>query len=513
MSKNIFRLISAIFVLMVIALYALTMRGSLGNPTPVQIEYEMEKSGQAFETSQERSRYAMILAMYHERRIAIDTFASMGTPDIGYINGHYFSFFPPGASLLAYPLFVLGTKWGMSQLAVFLLPTIFAIGSMWMIFMYVKKLGLPAHYGLLAALLFAFSTNAWGYSVTLYAHVISSFFILTALYAVSFMDNWRGALIIWLSYAIAVFIDFPNLLIFIPLALVAGFNSFAISQPAGKYVLKLKPVHLLAPLVFIGLMLCYGYYNYTQFGSATRLSNTIPRVQDLKEEIKAKPESGREAVGALHTRNMLEGFRSFIISHDRGIVIYTPVALLAILGLGALQGAQKKHEVLLLTVPVTCLVLYTMFGDPYGGWAFGSRYILAVMPELMILAVIGLSKFSNQILVRLLFTVVFIYSTAVSALAPLTTNVIPPFVEARHINLQSDYRINIRMLQDDELNSFIYNHVLNKSIPATTYYAIVLALILPMGLFLIWYRTASSPASPVKVVPTKGSRTHRAKRS
>lgn len=488
-------------VLTVAFLYTASLRGSLGNPTPSQIEFEMEQSGQAFETSQERSRYAIILSLFHEGRFAIDTFASLGTPDIGYINGHYFSFFPPGASVLALPFFVLGTKLGAAQLLTFTVPLYFAIGSMLMIAAYCHKIGLPRRYQLIAALSFAFATNAWGYSVTLYAHVLSSFFILLALYATTFMDDWKGSALFWLSYAAAVFIDFPNLLIFIPLAIAHIPRLLSLEIDTRKTEVILHFQNWVTPFIFVLLMLGYGYYNYVHFGSPTRLSNTIPRVQDLKEEIKAKPESGREAVGALHTRNMLEGFRSFIVSHDRGVFFYTPIALLSMLGLGTHLQLNRKRSLLLLSVPLTCLVLYTMFGDPYGGWAFGSRYILAVQPELMILAVIGLHRFWQTRWARILFSVVFIYSTGVSALAPLTTNVIPPYVEARYLNLASDYRINWQMLQRNELNSFVYNHVLNQSIPGTVYYAIVAGTAIMLGLMCIWAPAPQVQKNKLSVPP------------
>lgn len=470
----------------VVLLYVLTIRGNWGNPTPHEIEYELSTNGQAFETSQERSRFAMILALFHERRIAIDSYASMGTPDIGFIHGHYYSFFPPGASLLALPLFLLSNQIGATQLAVFSLSTMYAIGTMLLIIAYCRRLGLRWPLAMLAAISFAFATNAWGYSVTFYAHLISAFYLLLGLYVLSFSESWKGALMFWFSYAIAVFVDFPNLLIFFPMAVLQSLKMIQVVTNERKTILSLNIGQVLAPLLFIGLMLCYGYYNYVHFGSATRLSNTIPRVKDLKEVSKSNPESGREAVGALNTRNMLEGFRSFVVSRDRGLLFYTPLAFLSFLAIGALRGSDSKREVLLFTVPLTCLVLYTMFGDPYGGWAFGSRYILAVQPEFMILAVVGLQRFWHTRWARPLFSIAFAYSTAVSALAPLTTNVIPPYVEARYLNLASDYRINWQMLQKNELNSLVYNHVLGGTIPGVYYYYFVAGVAIVFGLACIW---------------------------
>jgi hypothetical protein len=132
------------------------------------------------------------------------------------------------------------------------------------------------------------------------------------------------------------------------------------------------------------------------------------------------------------------------------------------------------------------LALYSMFGDPYGGWAFGSRYMIAILPELCLLVGFGLEHFSRNILIKILYSVTFLYSAGVSLLAPLTTNVIPPFVEARVYDLDYTYVINWRMLQNNELNSYFYNHILNKSIPGLVYYGLILTIVCLLGLFLIW---------------------------
>lgn len=471
-----------------LTLYVLTVRGNLGNPTPDQIEYQLNSAGRPFETSQERSRWALILSLYNNKSFAIDDFASMGTPDIGRIRNHYYSFFPPGTSLLALPLYVLGSQFGASQLAVFSLTSIFTLLTMILMYKFCNRLGMHHSIGLFAALAYGFSTNAWGYSVTLFAHPISAFLLLLGLYLVIFSNNHSllRACLVWTIYAIAVYIDIPNLFIFLPIVIGLTANMIRITEVGAKIVMDVKLKYLIAPLAFILLMGLHGYYNYIHFGSPFILSNTIPRVRDLKESEKSVPEKDRNAGQALWTRNFLNSLSSILLSHDRSLIVYSPSVLLFLLGLGHLSKKEKGAETLLIAVPATCLVLYSMFGDPYGGWAFGSRYMIAVMPELLILAGIGLQRFDKNIPVKILYTVVFYYSTAVAALAPLTTNVIPPFVEARNLGLDSSYVINWRMLQRNELDSFFYNHILNKKIDGLVYYGIVLALALAPGITLIW---------------------------
>lgn len=483
-------------ILLAVVLYAFTIRGNFGNPTPTQIEYELYNSGQPFETSQERSRWALLLSVVNYKTVNIDNFASMGTPDVGRINGHYYSFFPPGATFFVLPAFLLGSALNMSQIFTFSTITLFALLTMLLIVRFTQKIGLHWSVSLFSALAFGFATNAWGYSVTFYAHIISGFMILSGLYVTLFWEKypWAKGALVWLLYAIAVFLDFPNLFIFFPIVAILTLRGFSVEQLKEKVKLHINWAYVFTPLLFISLMLGYGYYNYVNFGSPTILSNAIPRVKDLKTQpnnvvsTASIPESTKNAGQSLQTRNMLEGFHSFTISSDRGILIYSPIAVLFLFGIGFLKRQKKIIEVGLITIPATCLVLYTMFGDPYGGWAFGSRYMLAILPELCILAGLGLARFYNSITVKLIYTVVFIYSAAISLMAPLTTNVIPPLVEARGLGLQASYAINWGMLMKNELDSLLYKNVFSHIMSGLVYYFMILTIVILSGLTMIWWK-------------------------
>ncbi|RJR15357.1 hypothetical protein C4579_02370 [Candidatus Microgenomates bacterium] len=486
------RLSYLLLLFLSLVLYVFTARGSLGNPSALEIEQDLSVSGQAFETSQERSRYALILSLYYDHTFAIDNYASMGTPDIGRINGHYFSFFPPAASVLALPLYVLGLTLNAPQMAVFSLSTIFALLTILLIFAFSQKLKLHWSIGLFAALAFGFATNAWGYSVTFYAHLISAFLLLFGLYIALFgpQNKILKSSLIWFAYAAAVFVDFPNLFIFLPIALMHFVETFSTQMHEISAKLRIYWPYFLTPLIFVLCMGIYGYFNLVNFGSPTKLSNTIPRVRDISHQestANIAVERGKSSANALNPRNMLNGIYTFLISPDRGVLVYSPVVLLFIFGVGTQKEIEKKREMALLMLPATCLTLYSMFGDPWGGWAFGSRYMIAVLPQLIILAGLGLARFHKNVWVKIFFSVVFAYSAAVSLLAPLTTNVVPPVVEAKPLGLTSDYRVNLRMLQKNELNSFVYNHVLKGTLPATYYYGALLMVVVLSGFVCIWY--------------------------
>jgi len=490
-------LIALISVLM----YMVSFRGNPGNPTPYQIEFELNRSGQPFESSQERSRWALILSLYNERTFSIDKYASIGTPDIGYIKGHYYSFFPPGLSIIALPFYGLGLALGNSQLVVFTMPILFAVGTMILIYLFCRQLRMANSIALLSALGFGFATPAWGYSTTLFAHVLSAFFILLGLYLAVFDRSmrWYKLVLTWLIYAALVFIDFPNVFLFAPVAIFMSLKVFSIKQ-LGNTTLKLgiRPKHILAGSVFIFAMLLYGYYNYLNFGHPLYLSNTIPRVRDLKTTQESVPERYRNAGQSLNTRNIVNGLYTFTVSQDRGLLIYSPVVLLSIFGIFYFRYKQNRIKVLLIAIPATCLILYSMFGDPYGGWAFGSRYMVAVMPELLILAGVGLNQLRKKIFVTILYNITFVYSAGMALLAALTTNIVPPRVEAESLGLESSFVVNWNMLREGSLNSFFYNYILSRSVPALSYYAAIFLFLAVLFTFLIWNSRFAKNRRPLK---------------
>ncbi len=482
-------------ILFALALIGLTVRGNIGNPTASEIDLELNNSGQAFETSQERSRYAIILALVNHHRFDLGEYASMGTPDIGYIDGKYYSFFPPATSILAIPLYLLGTNIGIAQMLTFSISTIFALIATWMIYRFLSSLSVHWSAAIFGSFAFLFATNAWGYSVTLYAHLLSAASLVTGIYFATRKDiNWLNTAVVWLLYAFAIFVDFPNIFTFFPIALLVGLRLFNVEIGKSSFKIRIDLKYLIGPIIFLACMCVYGYYNYTHFGDPLKFSNTIDRVKDLKKIEDSVPDKkGLDSVSALGTRKLLNGIYTFTISHDRGILIYSPVMLLFIFGLKELKKKDSTLKLLLVGVPLINLLTYSMFGDPYGGWAYGSRYMIAIIPELLVIAGMGLDHFaraSNRLIkysVLILYSVVFIYSSAISLMAPLTTNVIPPRIEAGTYALADDYRINQEMFRSSHLNSYVYNYYLKGRMSGFEYYYMILIPLNVFALIIIWW--------------------------
>ena len=144
----------------------------------------------------------------------------------------------------------------------------------------------------------------------------------------------------------------------------------------------------------------------------------------------------------------------------------------------------------LATLPAFNLFVYASFGDPYGGWAFGPRYLVPAMASLSILAVIGLQGARLNWLRRLVFMLLFVVSSAVAAAGALTSNLIPPKVEADYLKIPYyNFLHNFDLIFKNQSASFLYNSTFHTSLNLEQYALIlwgtliatmfVLVLVLP----------------------------------
>lgn len=86
----------------------------------------------------------------------------------------------------------------------------------------------------------------------------------------------------------------------------------------------------------------------------------------------------------------LEGMFGLLVSPNRGLLIFTPIALLGILGLARQVVARERGDPVLLAFGAACLAHFFVMGSFYnwpGGWSFGPRYLVDILPILGLAAV------------------------------------------------------------------------------------------------------------------------------
>src|SRR3989344_5454809 len=170
------------------------------------------------------------------------------------------------------------------------------------------------------------------------------------------------------------------------------------------------------------------WYNNEAYGNPLQLSGTLKSVKAIDEhgqpvaaEVLLKQKGTvkfskqdllreKTATGFFRTRNLLNGFNTHIISPDRGVLWFTPVMLLGIAGLIILCQSNGKIGALLTSIIGVNILLYSMWSDPYGGWAFGSRYLIPSYAVLAVCIAVVLTHFRKSILFLALFFLIFTYS-------------------------------------------------------------------------------------------------------
>jgi len=471
---------AVIFIILIgLGLYTATIRGVYGNPQPETIKAELEGPAKPFELSPERGRFAHVMALSQTGQYALtDKLGDFVSPDVGYYGGKFFSFFAPGISYMALPFYNFGAQYNLAQVAAFSLISLAAIGSLIFVFLICRNvLKLPVSASILAVLIFGFGSTAWSYSITLYQHLLTVFFSLSGFYAIwkfkqSGAWGWPYMAWAWLAYALAIFIDYPNALLLLPVMIYALVVSFNVSKDDQKVRVKFRPAIVLTFVVFLFITGLHFYHNQTYFGSWKRLSGSLVGIKVLqtKNLIGKEPAEIDRAIAddAAKKANVVKVFSeekipnspgTLLFSKDRGLFFYAPIFIFAILGLLlALKKSRNLEIGILLGLVGANLFLYSSWGDPWGGWAYGPRYLIPSMAILSMFIAYWLANQQKWVwLKKFLVFILLAYSSAVALLGALTTNAVPPRVEADYLHLKYNFFYNLDLLKSNTSGSFIYN--------------------------------------------------------
>lgn len=492
--KKIF--INSLFLLFGIMILVLSIRGITGNPTENSINSLGWKDDGPFELSPERGRFALTFSLIEDKSFFFSVpIARFVTPDLGYKNGQYVSLFPPAISYLAVPGYIIGKYFGASQVGTFAVISLFALINMFLIQKIAAKLGASRLAGILASLAFLFATPAFAYAVTLYQHHVSTFLILLSIYILVSTTGILPLFFVWFLCAMAIPVDYTNLFLMFPIGIYAVLRFFYITTDTKKSFLHFR---ILAPLTLIGIILPLAFFlwfNKASYGNPLQLSGTIPGVRDIDASGKPAPPTGadinniekyfnpelqqKSAVAFFQARNIINGLYEHILSADRGIMYFTPVILFGLVGLVVLYRRKNPFMPLLTGVILTNLLLYSMWGDPYGGWAFGSRYLIPGYAILAIALAVGLDALKRYWIVLLLFLVVLAYSIGVNTVGALTTSANPPKTEVLALEKLSGrqekytFERNIDYLKQSGSKSFAYNTWFKKYVSPLEYFWII----------------------------------------
>jgi hypothetical protein len=508
--KNIFG--NILFVLFIAVILALSVRGLPGNPTPAQLNTLAWKDNGPFELSPERGRFALLYALVENHTFHLSPdLARFTAPDVGFQDNNYVSIFAPSISIIAIPGYIIGKYFDVSQFGTFAWMAIFALLNALLIQTIAKRLGANSLMAALAALTFLFATPAFAYAVTIYEHHVSTFLILLSFYLLLRFNTVWSLFLIWILYGIAFTVDYPNLFMMFPIAFAAFLKSGAIDKVHKKITLHISLPRLLSVIGVVIPLACFLWINQMSYNDPFTISGSVSRVMGVRSDntpilmsdvykaelLKEHQNTNLPPPGSIFTffepRNMLNGLYILLISPDRGVILYTPVVLFGIVGIYFAFKKRQNYIPVAIGVIGFDLLLYAMWGDPYGGWAFGGRYLIPAYAILCIYLALLLTKFGTKKLFLLFFYIVFSYSVMVNSLGALTSNNNPPKVEAdalsniTHTNVQYTYLRNMNDLNENISKSYVYQAFANNYLSAWEYYSYMTIFILVVSVFIIMY--------------------------
>lgn len=470
---------AGLFILGVL-LYGMTIRGMYGKPDIATVKDRLDLPTYPFELSPERGRYATLVALAEDHTFALrEELGQLAYPDVGVYKNRFYSYFAPGISILAYPLYNLGLTYNIPQVAAYSVVAMFAVLNLlclYYISRYIFKFPLWA--ALFAPILFGFGTPSWSYAITLYQHHATTFFILATLIA-----SWKirqgsatsalWAAYAWFNYGYGIFVDYPNALLMAPVMAYLTLAGFGVKLDDAKKTLGLafRPEVFIGVIMFIAITVGHAYYNGVNFGSWTRVSGSLPGYKSIVEanltqtedaEKKVEERKGQKNIVKFFTEEKTPfGFYTLTISQDRGIFLYVPIMVLAVFGsILAMRTMTPEIGTLLSSIAIN-LFLYSSWGDPWGGWAFGPRYLIPTMAMGSLFVSYFLAHTRFSVLWRVVALILFVYSSAVAILGAFTTNAVPPKIEGDFLHIAYNFIRNLDFYLAGKSGSFVFNHYLS----------------------------------------------------
>jgi hypothetical protein len=237
------------------------------------------------------------------------------------------------------------------------------------------RLGLSRRASALAALAFGLTGVTPFYAKTFFSEPLAGMFLAAGVLAWLAMrqDPGRGgrwAFLAGLAAGASVLARVANGVVLLP-AVVA-----LLLEKEGR---RRLPAAAAGAAVPMALLLCY---NAARFGSPF--------------------ETGYSGVMYLFGGSFLEGFAGLLASPGRGLLLYVPWVVLALPGVVALARRDRPLAVLIAGSALALWLVYSPWAQWDGGWVYGPRFLVPVLPLLAVAAAAWVAPRREQPWVRAL---------------------------------------------------------------------------------------------------------------
>lgn len=512
MKKDAFIIVGIIVIGLL--LYGLTLRGAPGNPTADQVKNNLEQPTQAFELSPERGRYAQVASLANTGVYNLSSeWAAVAYPDVGISSdGKIDSYFAPGVSYLALPFYLFGARYGLAQVATFSVESLASIITLVFIYIIGRRIfTLPRWGAFFSVLVYGFASTSWSYAITLYEHSFSAMFAVTMFYAVwrfSQKENrhaWLYAAYVWLAYALTITINYPDALLMLPIMVYLAISTFSFKKLEEGIALSIRWGAIATFVVFVFVTGLHFWHNTTYYGGWSHVAGTLtgytPEGATSTQAVAVASSTaatttaavvGKNAVGFFHESLIPNSLFILLFSDQRGLFLFSPIFILSFFGI-AYAFRKKELGTAKYVVPLSLialnLFLYSAWADPWGGWAYGPRYLIQSMPWLALFIGVFLSavpRGRKSFWTRGAVFLLFAFSTAIALVGALTTNAVPPKSDALTLPIKT-YNVlhDVPYIFNNRSGSFIYNTYSSHTISLTGYFVLIYSFVILLALIAL----------------------------
>jgi hypothetical protein len=267
-----------------------------------------------------------------------------------------------GQSLAALPLYAIGLAVpavGLVDVALLLNPLVGALSAVALL-LAALELGASSRRALILALIYAFCTFAWVYAKNFYGEALEALGFAMACWGMAIVltrRQLRGALLAGAGLGLAMLVR-TTAAIAAPVLLFAIWRYVTGAQRWRLVLAAAVPIATAASVV--------GLYNWARFGN---------------------PLSGGYGYETLNVWPWV-GVWGMLFAPGRSLFIYAPVMIIAVPGLWWLRQPKGLRAWLIGTV-LAMLVLHGAWWSWWGAWAWGPRYLVAILP-LLSLGLLGI---------------------------------------------------------------------------------------------------------------------------
>ena len=350
----------------------------------------------------EKSRWALIDSLITGRGFEVDRYEA--GLDVAEFDGHYYSVFSPGLSLLLSPYIFLARILfgsGFSEILAVRLLSI-AVTTVSAIIIYQLLLRFSSRRSaMISTMLIIYATPVYAFSETIFSHIYVMFFLTLSLYHLLNLEKISSCMIVSISLAMTFFIEYQSIITFSPIYIYCILR---------RRRLRDIVIYLIPLLMVLGFHL---HYNLTLFKHPLNFPEKFWIGYPSRP---AKP-------SYMFSTPPHVGLYMMLFSPENGLFMISPILLLAMFGFKHLWRHNRWITILILSLWLISLLLYSTWHLPWGGSSFGSRFLIPLIPTLSIpLSLVINKKLRDCDLLRIFpLLVIAFYSIATSTLGAITS--------------------------------------------------------------------------------------------